>query len=78
MNIKTAIHPGVLLEEILKQVEISPADLSELIGMSEESIIDIINGNASITHDISISLSKVFVYYPPKLWDVLQRNYDEQ
>ena len=55
------IRPGeVLLEDFLKPLELTPAQLSEKIKMPLNTVHDVIEGNAKITANIALRLARFF------------------
>ena len=70
------IHPGeILLEEFLKQMQISAYTLSKDIDIPQTRISQIIKGNRRITADTALSLSSYFGN-SAKFWLGLQDDYD--
>ena len=69
-------HPGVILEEhYIKELPITLQELSEASGISRNTLYKIRSGNARITANIALRLSKVF-NTTPQLWLNLQQKYD--
>ncbi|MDE2311139.1 MAG: HigA family addiction module antidote protein, partial [Betaproteobacteria bacterium] len=55
------IHPGeILLEEFLRQMEISQTRLANSIGVLPRRINEIVLGKRGITADTALRLAKVF------------------
>ena len=70
------IHPGeVLLEELLKPLEISAYRLSKDIDIPQTRTSQIIKGRRGITADTALRLSKYFGT-SVKFWLGLQNDYD--
>jgi len=70
------IHPGeVLLEEFLKEYDISQNRLGREIGMSPRAINEIVHGKRSITANSALRISKYFGT-SPEFWLNLQTSYD--
>ena len=70
------IHPGeVLVEELLKPMQISAYRLSKEIGIPQTRISQIIKGNRRITADTALRLSFYFGN-SAKFWLGLQDDFD--
>jgi addiction module HigA family antidote len=70
------IHPGeVLLEEFLKEYDISQNRLGREIGMSPRAINEIVHGKRSITANSALRIAKYFGT-SPEFWLNLQTSYD--
>jgi addiction module HigA family antidote len=70
------IHPGeILLEEFLTPMEISETELATEINVPLQTIKDIVQGNANITANIALRLSRYFSL-SEFFWLNLQMRYD--
>lgn len=69
------IHPGVFLEEILDDLEISHAKLAATIGVPTDSVTAIVNRQSPITGDMAVRIGKAF-YMTPETWLNLQKLYE--
>jgi antitoxin HigA-1 len=70
------IHPGeILIEEFLKQLNISAYRLSKDLGIPQTRTSEIIKGHRSITADTAIRLSCYFGN-SAKFWLGLQNDFD--
>ena len=70
------IHPGeVLLEEFLKEYDISQNRLGREIGMSPRAINEIVHSKRSITANSALRIAKYFGT-SPEFWLNLQTSYD--
>lgn len=70
------VHPGeVLLEEFLKEFNISQNRLGREIGMSPRAVNEIVHGKRSITANSALRLAKYFGT-SPEFWLNLQTSYD--
>lgn len=69
------IHPGLFLEEIMEELEISPAKLATAIGVSQDDITGIVNKQSPITGDMAVRIGKAF-YMSPESWLNLQKRYE--
>ncbi len=69
-------HPGVILEEnYIKKLSITLQELSEISGISRNTLYKIRAGIFRITANIALRLSKVF-NTTPELWLNLQQKCD--
>ena len=69
-------HPGVILEEhYIKALPITLQELSEVSGISRNTLYKIRSENSRITANIAVRLSKLF-NTTPQLWLNLQQKYD--
>ncbi|KPK32127.1 MAG: hypothetical protein AMS24_04905 [Chlamydiae bacterium SM23_39] len=69
-------HPGIILEEhYIKTLPITLQELADASGISRNTLYKIRSGNARITANIAVRLSKVF-NTTPQLWLNLQQKYD--
>ncbi|NEU77193.1 HigA family addiction module antidote protein [Hassallia byssoidea VB512170] len=80
------IHPGEVIADILDDLNIDTANFAEILGVSNQTIQEIINGQRSITVDIAIRLGKALGNGPRlwlnlqqkvELWDALQSHKEE-
>jgi antitoxin HigA-1 len=69
------IHPGEVIADILDDLEINPNNFAEILGVSNQTIQEIINGEKSITVDMAIRLGKA-LGNGPRLWLNLQQKID--
>ena len=69
-------HPGVFLdEEILPKVSLNKTEIAEKLGISRQTLYDILKGNAQVTPEMAVRFGKMFGN-GPLLWINMQRNYD--
>ncbi|TVP59335.1 MAG: addiction module antidote protein, HigA family [Nodularia sp. (in: Bacteria)] len=80
------IHPGEVIADILDDLEINPNNFAEMLGVSNQTIQEIINGEKSITVDMAIRLgkslgngSRLWLNLQQKIdiWDALQSHKEE-
>ena len=71
-----AEHPGETLKEKLIEMEMPIKEFATRIGKPEKTIIDIIEGNCSISTEMALLLEMV-TWIPAHFWLTKQRNYDE-
>ena len=69
-----AIHPGEYLEEILEDIGMSQAELSNRIGRPKQAINEIIKGKKSITSTTALELEDV-LGVPSHIWLGLESEY---
>ena len=69
------IHPGLILEEDLRDAGVSLNKLARDIRVPMNRISAIVNGKRSITADTAIRLA-LFFGTTPQYWMNLQTNYD--
>lgn len=69
-------HPGVILDNVLKERGISQKDLSDAIGKSTPVINDIIKKRRSISPEIAYMLEAVIEDIPAEEWLSYQNQYD--
>jgi addiction module HigA family antidote len=72
---RPAIHPGEILADELKQLEISPTELSRQIAVPPNRISQIIHGKRAITGDTALRLGHWF-QTSAQFWLSLQSAYD--
>ena len=70
------MHPGELLrEDILPAVGRPKAEIARLLGISRQTLYDIINERQPVTPAMALRLAKMFGGNAES-WTNLQRNYD--
>ena len=69
------IHPGEILVDELREIEVTQTELSRRIGVPPNRISQIIRGKQDITVDTALRLGQFFGT-TPELWINLQRDYD--
>jgi antitoxin HigA-1 len=72
---RPAIHPGEILADELKELDVSPTELSRQIGVPANRISQIIQGKRSITGDTALRLGHWF-QTSAQFWLNLQMAYD--
>ncbi|MCK5523782.1 MAG: HigA family addiction module antidote protein [Thiomargarita sp.] len=73
---KAPTHPGALLREIvLPELEITPAELAEYLGLSCDAISEMIQERKSINPDVALRLGQ-FLGNGARLWLNMQQTYD--
>jgi len=72
---RTAIHPGEILGDELKEIGITGTELSRQINVPVNRVLQIIAGKRSIIADTALRLGKWFGT-TPKFWANLQQSYD--
>lgn len=69
------IHPGEFLVDELKEIGISPTELSRQIDVPPNRISQIVRGKRDVTADTALRLGRFFGT-GPELWMNLQNSYD--
>jgi antitoxin HigA-1 len=69
------IHPGEVIADILDDLDIDITKFAEILGISNQVVNEIINGQRAITVDIAIRLGKA-LGNGPRLWLNLQQKVD--
>ena len=70
------MHPGELLREVtLPALEISKAEVARRLGISRQTLYDILDEKQPVTPAMALRLGRFFGN-GPELWLNLQRNYD--
>lgn len=70
------IHPGELLrEDILPALDMSKSAVAMALGISRQTLYDIINEKQPVTAEMAVRFGKLFGN-GPGFWINLQRNYD--
>jgi addiction module HigA family antidote len=72
---RTPIHPGEILADELKEIGISAAELSRILGVPANRISQIIAGKRAISADTALRLARYFGT-SPDLWMNLQKTYE--
>lgn len=69
-------HPGeILREDVLPAVDLSKAEIARRLGVSRQTLYDILNEKQPVTAGVALRLGKLFGN-GPTLWANLQANYD--
>ena len=73
---RIAIHPGeVLLEEYIKPLRLTQANLARDLGISTNRLNELVKGKRGITADTALRLARRF-RTSPELWMNLQSAYE--
>lgn len=72
---RDAIHPGEFLADELKEIGITPSELSRRIDVPPNRISQIIHGLRDVSADTALRLGQFFGT-GPELWMNLQNAYD--
>ncbi|MGN0004919.1 MAG: HigA family addiction module antitoxin [Candidatus Gastranaerophilaceae bacterium] len=76
MTMKNPPHPGEILNELyLKENGLSISKTANHIGISRQSLSELVNGKNGITAQTALRLAKAF-NTTPRYWLNLQNNYD--
>jgi len=68
-------HPGVLLDEILEELEMSQAEFARTIGVSPMRVSHVIKGTRPVTAELALLFGRAF-QQTPEFWLGLQVAYD--
>lgn len=66
--------PGETLLETIEALNISPANLAQQIGQSEDTITGIIQGEGHLTPEIALQLERA-LGIPASFWNNYEQNY---
>ena len=69
------IHPGIFLEEILDELDISHDKLAAAIEVPTESVTAIVTGQMPITGDMAMRIGKA-LRMTPETWMNMQKMYE--
>ena len=69
------VHPGEFLVDELREIGVTPTELSRRIGVPPSRVSRIIRGKRDITVDTALRLGQFFGT-TPGLWINLRRDYD--
>ncbi|MGB4407575.1 MAG: helix-turn-helix domain-containing protein [Sphaerochaeta sp.] len=72
-----AVPPGRTLEEVIESLGMTQKELAIRTGLTEQSIIRILNGEQPITYDTATKLEMVTAV-PARMWNNLEMQYREQ
>lgn len=72
---RTPIHPGVILGDELKELNMSPRTLAEIIDVPPNRLYQIISGKRELTADTGLRLARYFGT-SDEFWLNLQKLYD--
>ena len=75
MSYTTPIHPGLILQDELEEIEISQSTLAKHIGVLPKTINEICNGKRGISASMAWKLSKA-IGASPQFWLNLQNNWE--
>jgi len=72
---RTAIHPGEILADELREIKTSAAELARTIGVPPNRISQILAGKRAISANTALRLARYFGT-TPEFWMNLQKNYE--
>lgn len=70
-------HPGASLRKTLEQLERPLADIARLLGLSRQTLYEILGAKQSVTPSVALRVGKLTAT-SPKMWLDLQQAYDLQ
>ena len=72
------VHPGELLrEDVLPALARPKAEIARLLGVSRQTLYDILNEKQPVTAEMAVRLGKL-CGDGPEIWLAMQRDYDLQ
>ena len=74
-DVTDPIHPGIFLEEILVELEISHDKLAAAIEVPTESVTAIVKGHSPMTGEMAMRIGKA-LWMTPETWLNLQKMYE--
>ncbi len=69
-----ALSPGITIKENMRYLGLTQKELATKLGITEQNLSHILNGDSPITHDIAISLESA-IGACAKFWENLETNY---
>ena len=70
------IHPGELIrEDVLPALDVSKTQLAQSLGISRQTLYDILNERQPITAEMAVRFGKLFGN-GPRFWVNMQRTFD--
>ncbi len=70
------MHPGELMrEDILPALKVSKTELAQSLGISRQTLYDILNEHQSVTAEMAVRLGKLFGN-GPRFWINMQKIFD--
>lgn len=77
MTIHELLHPGEIVNEILIEgAELTITDAAKHLDVNRTTLSRLLNGQAGISPDMALRLSKLFPNTEIAFWMNLQRDYD--
>ena len=75
MNMKSPVHPGLLVKDCLEDLGLSVAEAAKGIGITRQQLHNVIAGRSSVTPEMAIRFEKAFGS-TADTWLQMQMNYD--
>ena len=75
MTINEPAHPGRIVRGAIEDLEVSVTAAARALHVSRPTLSNLINGNANISPEMAVRLSKT-IGSTPGFWMRLQMNYD--
>jgi addiction module HigA family antidote len=73
---KNPPHPGrIVRQECLEPLHLTIKDAANILGVSRQTVSELVHEHRSISHEMAIRLSKAFGS-SPEVWAGLQLDYD--
>lgn len=77
MTIYEPLHPGEVIREILIEgANLSVTDAASQLGVNRTTLSRLLNGNAGVSAEMALRLSKLLPNTDIRFWMNLQRDYD--
>ena len=70
-------HPGYYIEEIIKEMEISQAEFATKLGITIDTLNNLLNGKENISNDLAKKLS-MMLGTSDEVWLNLQKAYNQK
>ena len=76
MPMKNPVHPGAIVRfDCLEPLGLSVTEAARVLGVSRQTLNNLVNGKAGVSAEMAVRLSKAFGS-EPGFWLRLQVNYD--
>jgi antitoxin HigA-1 len=75
MEVKSPVHPGLLVKECLDDLGLSVAEVAKGLGVTRQQLHNVIAGRSNVTPEMAIRFEKAFGR-TADMWLRMQMNYD--
>ena len=76
MAMKNPLHPGVIVrEDCMKPLNLSVTECAKILGVTRQTLSNLVNGKASLSIEMAYRLSKAFGS-TPRTWLGMQLAFD--
>ena len=76
-TIRTSIHPGFFIKELINAYQIKNVDFARYLGYNDNNLSAIYSGKRKVNFELAYKLSQIFEI-KPEIWLFLQLKYDYQ